>query len=59
MQDLAHGLKELLEYEGNVEDDFCLTFQISYTGSFGVTKTYSLKPNAENILVTNKNRKGK
>ena len=27
-QDLARGLKELLEYEGNVEDDFGLTFQV-------------------------------
>ncbi|XP_033114006.1 probable E3 ubiquitin-protein ligase HECTD2, partial [Anneissia japonica] len=25
--DLANGLKELLEYEGNVEDDLCMTFQ--------------------------------
>ena len=27
-QDLARGLKDLLEYEGNVEDDFGLTFQV-------------------------------
>ena len=28
-QDLAHGLQELLDYEGSVEDDFGLTFQVS------------------------------
>lgn len=27
-QDLAHGLEELLSYEGNVEEDFYLTFQV-------------------------------
>lgn len=27
-QDLAHGLGELLCYEGNVEEDFYLTFQV-------------------------------
>ena len=29
LQDLAHGLKELLTYEGDVEDDLCMTFQVS------------------------------
>lgn len=28
-QDLAHGLEELLNYEGNVEEDFYLTFQVT------------------------------
>ena len=28
IQDVAHGLQELLHYEGDVEDDFCLTFQV-------------------------------
>ena len=28
LQDVAHGLQELLDYEGDVEDDFCLTFQV-------------------------------
>ena len=27
-QDVAKGLQELLDYDGNVEDDFCLTFQV-------------------------------
>lgn len=29
LQELAHGLGELLSYEGNVEEDFYLTFQVS------------------------------
>lgn len=28
LQELAHGLKELLSYEGNVEEDFYSTFQV-------------------------------
>ncbi|XP_013421867.1 probable E3 ubiquitin-protein ligase HECTD2 [Lingula anatina] len=56
MPGLAKGLKELLEYEGDVEDDFCMTFQVSLT-EFGHTRTHSLKPNGEKIPVTNKNRK--
>lgn len=27
-QDVANGLKHLLEYEGNVEEDMGLTFQV-------------------------------
>lgn len=27
-QELAHGLNELLSYEGNVEEDFYSTFQV-------------------------------
>ncbi len=26
---MAHGLKELLDYDGDVEDDFCLSYQVS------------------------------
>lgn len=29
LQEVAHGLKELLKYEGDVEDDMCLSFQVS------------------------------
>jgi len=32
-QDLAHGLGELLTYEGNVEEDFYTTFQVNLTGT--------------------------
>jgi len=35
MPDVAVGLRELIAYEGNVEEDFCMTFQV---------RTY-LKPN--------------
>lgn len=28
LKDLAHGLQELLDYEGDVEEDFGLTFQV-------------------------------
>ena len=29
-QDLAHGLRELIEYEGDVDEDFGMTFQVSF-----------------------------
>lgn len=38
-QDLAHGLAELLSYEGNVEEDFCTTFQVGKTHKFLFTLT--------------------
>lgn len=30
LQELAHGLSELLSYEGNVEEDFFSTFQVLF-----------------------------
>ncbi|XP_047127439.1 probable E3 ubiquitin-protein ligase HECTD2 isoform X1 [Hydra vulgaris] len=54
--DLANGLKELLFYEGNVEEDLCQTFQVSFT-EYGVVQTRILKPNGESIPVTNDNKK--
>eukprot|EP00058_Branchiostoma_floridae_P022601 XP_002608091.1 hypothetical protein BRAFLDRAFT_91431 [Branchiostoma floridae] len=57
MPDLAHGLKELLEYEGNVEEDLCMTFQVSRT-EFGIVRTMNLKPGGDKIPVTNENRAG-
>ncbi|MBN3302772.1 HECD2 ligase, partial [Amia calva] len=56
MPELAHGLGELLAYEGNVEEDFYLTFQVSQE-ELGVLKSYSLKPGGDRIPVTNHNRK--
>ncbi|GAB1604382.1 probable E3 ubiquitin-protein ligase HECTD2 [Argonauta hians] len=53
--DLSKGLQELLDYEGDVEEDFGLTFQISHT-ELGCLKTHSLMPNGENIPVTSSNR---
>ncbi|XP_056325528.1 probable E3 ubiquitin-protein ligase HECTD2 isoform X2 [Danio aesculapii] len=56
MPDLAHGLGELLSYEGNVEEDFYTTFQV-FQEELGVVKAYNLKPGGDKIPVTNLNRK--
>nr|XP_060624725.1 probable E3 ubiquitin-protein ligase HECTD2 [Anolis sagrei ordinatus] len=56
MPELAHGLNELLSYEGNVEEDFYSTFQV-FQEEFGVIKCYNLKPSGDKIPVTNQNRK--
>lgn len=55
MPDLGRGLKELLEYDGDVKEDLCQTFQISYT-VFGEVVTHSLKPKGDKIPVTEQNR---
>ncbi|KAK3096247.1 hypothetical protein FSP39_024931 [Pinctada imbricata] len=54
--DVASGLQNLLEYDGDVEDDFGLTFQVSQT-DFGILKTVDLKPKGADIPVNNENRK--
>lgn len=54
--DLVHGLRELLAYEGDVEEDLCTDFQISVP-VFGSHQTVELKENGANIPVTNENRK--
>uniref|UniRef100_I3MCT3 HECT-type E3 ubiquitin transferase n=1 Tax=Ictidomys tridecemlineatus TaxID=43179 RepID=I3MCT3_ICTTR len=56
MPELAHGLTELLSYEGNVEEDFYSTFQV-FQEEFGIIKSYNLKPGGDKIPVTNQNRK--
>uniref|UniRef100_A0A8C2UVN3 HECT-type E3 ubiquitin transferase n=1 Tax=Chinchilla lanigera TaxID=34839 RepID=A0A8C2UVN3_CHILA len=56
MPELAHGLSELLSYEGNVEEDFYSTFHV-FPEEFGIIKSYSLKPGGDKIPVTNQNRK--
>ncbi|KAG8523605.1 putative E3 ubiquitin-protein ligase HECTD2 [Galemys pyrenaicus] len=56
MPELAHGLSELLSYEGNVEEDFYSTFQV-FQEEFGIIKSYNLKPGGDKIPVTNQNRK--
>ncbi|XP_067657511.1 probable E3 ubiquitin-protein ligase HECTD2 isoform X1 [Haliotis asinina] len=53
---VAKGLKDLLEYEEDVEEDFCLTFEVS-NSEYGSMKTVLLKPNGDNIPVTKENRK--
>jgi ubiquitin-protein ligase E3 A len=52
---LARGLQQLLEFEGDVQDTFCLIFQVE-TEVYGHRETYDLKPDGENIPVTNENR---
>lgn len=54
---LHQSLKELLEYEGSVEDDMMITFQISQTDLFGNALMYDLRENGDKIPVTNDNRK--
>lgn len=54
-QEVAKGLKDLLSYEGNIEEDMCMNFQVSLD-EYGEVKTYKLKENGENIPVTNENR---
>uniref|UniRef100_A0A4W5JLM8 HECT-type E3 ubiquitin transferase n=1 Tax=Hucho hucho TaxID=62062 RepID=A0A4W5JLM8_9TELE len=56
MPDLAHGLGELLCYEGNVEEDFYLTFQV-FQEELGVVRSYNLKPGGDKIPVNKQNRK--
>lgn len=56
-QVLYQSLKELLEYEGNVEEDMMITFQISQTDLFGNPLMYDLRESGDKIPVTNENRK--
>ncbi|XP_061823604.1 probable E3 ubiquitin-protein ligase HECTD2 [Nerophis lumbriciformis] len=56
MPELAHGLEELLNYDGNVEEDFYLTFQVCQE-EMGVVKWYNLKPGGDKIPVNKYNRK--
>ncbi|XP_038856661.1 ubiquitin-protein ligase E3A-like isoform X1 [Salvelinus namaycush] len=51
------SLKELLDYEGDVEEDMMITFQISQTDLFGDPITYDLKENGDKIPVNVDNRK--
>jgi len=55
VQDVVHGLEELLSYEGNVEEDLDLTFQTSHN-DLGIIKTVPLKSGGEKLPVTNTNR---
>lgn len=56
-QVLFQSLKELLDYEGNVEETFMQAFQISYQDVFGTNLTHVLKKDGEQVPVTNENRK--
>lgn len=58
MPDVVVGLRELLAYEGNVEEDFLMHFEASVE-EFGEVKTHVLKETGEHIAVTNENRQGR
>ncbi|KAF5007022.1 hypothetical protein FDECE_6630 [Fusarium decemcellulare] len=53
---LARGLRQLLDYEGNVEETFCLDFVIE-TDKYGTAVEVPLCPGGERIPVTNSNRR--
>ncbi len=53
---LAASLQDLLDYEGDVKEDFMLKFEVSVT-EFDVVKAVPLKENGQNIDLTNENRK--
>ncbi|RBR24112.1 uncharacterized protein FIESC28_03012 [Fusarium coffeatum] len=53
---LARGLRQLLEYEGNVEETFCLDFVIDMD-KYGIQVQVPLRPGGERIPVTNSNRR--
>ena len=46
----------MLKYEGDVEDTFMQTFQLSHHDVFGNVLTFNLKPDGDQIPVTNQNR---
>lgn len=52
---LAAGLQQLLDFEGDVESTYCWDF-VASQDRFGTVVTVPLKPNGENIPVTNANR---
>ncbi|CAG0888791.1 unnamed protein product [Darwinula stevensoni] len=54
-QEVASSLKDLLVHEGDVEEDFCMCFQVSVE-EFGKVKTYNLKESGDQLPVTNENR---
>ena len=56
MPDLASSLQNLLDYEGDVQEDFMMKFVVSFN-EFDIIKTVQLKENGENIDLTNENRK--
>ncbi|GAX80909.1 hypothetical protein CEUSTIGMA_g8344.t1 [Chlamydomonas eustigma] len=52
---LAKGLQQLLDFEGDVENTFCRTFDVEYE-YYGVMKKQDLLPGGSNIPVTALNR---
>lgn len=56
MPSIANSLQNLLDYEGNVQEDFMMKFVVSYS-EFDTIKIVELKENGSNIDLTNDNRK--
>ncbi|XP_057824874.2 uncharacterized protein LOC131036882 isoform X3 [Cryptomeria japonica] len=54
---LAKGLKQLLQFDGDVEETFCRSFQVSVHDIFGEVGNIELKENGSDIPVTKANRK--
>ena len=53
---LAHGLRQLLEFEGDVETTFCRDF-VAEVECYGQISQIALCPNGETKAVTNSNRR--
>ncbi|KAK0626100.1 hypothetical protein B0T14DRAFT_421487 [Immersiella caudata] len=53
---LAQGLRQLLDYDGDVEATFCLDFVVD-TERYGIIEKTALCPGGERRAVTNANRK--
>eukprot|EP00095_Tigriopus_kingsejongensis_P012673 maker-scaffold22_size673200-snap-gene-2.20 protein:Tk12673 transcript:maker-scaffold22_size673200-snap-gene-2.20-mRNA-1 annotation:"e3 ubiquitin-protein ligase hectd2" len=56
MPDVTQSLANVLEYEGDIAEDLMLTFSVSVE-EYGKVFTTDLKPNGDDITVTNENRK--
>ena len=55
-EELRRGLKQLLDYQGDdVEDVFCLTFELAWT-EMTEKRRVELKPDGANISVTKANK---
>ena len=53
---LGRGLQQLLDFEGDVENTYCRTFQVE-SEAFGQIVTTDLKPGGGEIPVTNANKR--
>lgn len=53
---LATSLQELLDHDGDVRNDFMMSFVASYTDQYDVVQTVELKPNGAQIELTDENR---
>ena len=56
-REVQRGLQELLDFDGDIEETFAQTFQISYNDVFGSTITHELKADGGATPVTGDNRR--